>query len=50
MAGKGSQRRPCQLSREAEDLQWALYEGRVTFKAYEQKRQKLLSENKWWRR
>lgn len=32
--GKGSQRRPCQISREEESLRWKLALGEITFHAW----------------
>ena len=40
-AGKGDGRRPCMVSREIENLRWALKEGRITFKQYERKMKKI---------
>ncbi len=34
-SGKGSKRRPCQISREEEQLRWDLAYGRITYKEFE---------------
>ncbi len=34
MAGKGSTRRKCQVSREEEDLRWDLAIGKITFEEW----------------
>jgi hypothetical protein len=44
---KGSKRRPTLVSREQEDLQWALALGEITFKQYEERRKQLIREGKW---
>ena len=36
-AGKGSGRRPRQISREEEDLRWAYYKGYITIKEFSRK-------------
>ena len=36
---KGSNRRPCQVSREEENMRWKLAYGKITFKEY----------TKWWK-
>lgn len=48
--GKGSQRRPCCLTREAEELQWELFYKRVTEAGYQEKRKALLIAGKWWKK
>jgi hypothetical protein len=44
MCGKGSQRRPTLISREREELQWALAYGRITFEQYKRKLRVLKSK------
>lgn len=47
--GKGSQRRPCLLTREAENLQWKLAYGKIAFADYEVKVKKLKAEKGWYK-
>lgn len=35
------------VSREREDLAWALALGKITFKQYERRRKQLIREGKW---
>ncbi|MCP5019617.1 MAG: hypothetical protein GY938_30690 [Ketobacter sp.] len=44
--GKGDTRRPTLISREHEDLQWALAEKRITFAEYERKLKALKRKGK----
>lgn len=44
--GKGSVRRPPQISRKHEELQWALAYGRITFIEYERKLKALRKREK----
>lgn len=39
--GKGSARRPCQVSREEEDLRWELAMGLITREQFDQKLREL---------
>jgi len=48
--GKGSTRRPPAISREHEDLQWALAYGRITFAEYERRYKELKKQGKIVRR
>jgi hypothetical protein len=48
--GKGSNRRPCLLAKEAEQLQWDYAFRKITEKEYQRKRKQLEQENKWWKR
>ena len=43
---KGSTRRPCQISREEEDLRWALALGRITKEEYDAEYARLEAEGK----
>lgn len=43
---KGSTRRPAQVSREEENLRWALATGKITFKHFERRYNELLKEGK----
>jgi len=47
---KGSGRRRTAITQQAEVLQWLLAYGKISFKKYQEKRKKLESENKWWKR
>lgn len=44
--GKGSKKRPPQISRAEENLRWALAYGKITFQQFEQKYKQLLKEGK----
>lgn len=44
--GKGSKPRPTQISRQHENIRWALYQGKITFKQFEVKYKKLRKEGK----
>lgn len=46
-SGKGSDRRPTQITRETDDLNWLLAEKKITFTEYERRRKKLIKESKW---
>lgn len=48
--GKTSDRRPCFLTDEAEQLQWDLFEGKITRESYNKKHAELIKQNKWWRK
>ncbi len=43
--GKGSKKRPCLISREEENIRWALVYGKISFKKFEEKMKKI-KENK----
>jgi len=43
-AGKGSVRRPCQITRAEENLRWALALGEIKFVEFERRRKILLKE------
>lgn len=46
-AGKGSDRRPTQVTRETENLRWLLAERKITFAEYKRRKKELIKENKW---
>lgn len=37
MSGKGSKRRPCQISKHEEDLRWKLAFGYISFEEFERR-------------
>ncbi len=39
--GKTSKRRPCLISREEEEIRWALFQGRITRAVFDKKMKKL---------
>lgn len=45
--GKGSKKRPSQVSRQEEELRWKLATGRITFKEFTRKRKELIKQGKW---
>jgi len=45
--GKGSGRRPTQVTRETENLNWLLAQKKITFKEYERRRKELVKKGKW---
>ena len=45
-AGKGDDRRPCQTSREEEELRYSLARGEISRKEYDRKYKELLKEGK----
>ncbi len=45
-AGKGDAQRPSQIGKEEENLRWALAEGRITFKEFEKRYNKLIRDGK----
>lgn len=45
-AGKGSNRRPRQTTKEEDDLRWAYFQGAIKFDEYERRYKKLLKEGK----
>jgi len=45
-AGKGSARRPSQISREEEELRWKLAEGKITREQFVREYSRLLHEGK----
>lgn len=47
--GKGSQRRKTLITREAENLQWQLAYGKISFENYKKKRKQLEISGKWWK-
>lgn len=47
---KGSGRRPCALTKEAEQLQWDRFEHKVTEEEYYEQRARLMNAGKWWKR
>lgn len=47
--GKTSDRRPCALTREAEELQWQFAYREISKTKYYVKRAKLKVQKKWWR-
>lgn len=48
--GKGSKRRPCALTFEAEQLQWDRFQHKITEEKYWQKRKELENSGRWWRK
>lgn len=48
--GKTSDRRPCCLTKEAEELQWQYAYGKISKRKYYCKRAKLINAGKWYRR
>lgn len=44
--GKGSTRRPTQISREEEDLRWAYFQGAISFEEFERRHKQLVTEGK----
>lgn len=48
--GKGSNRRPQQVTREEEHLRWLLFQKKITFEQYECKRKKLIQRGLWGQR
>jgi len=45
--GKGSQRRPCLVSREEEDLRWKLALGKITHPEFCEEMKKLKKEDRY---
>lgn len=44
--GKGSRRRPSGISREREDLNWALAFGKISFEAWKRRKKRLDAREK----
>jgi hypothetical protein len=45
--GKGSKRRPTQVTREQNDLNWLLALKKITFAEYTNRRTELIKRGKW---
>ena len=48
--GKGSKRRPCLISREEEEIRYALAREEITIVEFKKRERKLQREGKIWRR
>ena len=48
--GKGSNRRPQQVTREEENLRWLLFQKKITFKQYAERRRNLVEQGLWGQR